>query len=286
MRICDPAWGCDPAVNSVYETSRPDRVGSPFDTPQKKPEFDAILKPGGRITAVDISPNGLIVAASCMDCLDDLSGTFPSGGEDIIWGWRDNITDGGGNFLPFGNFVYLESVNGPNNDRDPSLVTQGNDVVGIYFSSDRPGGLGNYDIWRTNFACSGQLPQELSGPASPHPLLVYKIPGNPDTIDLSFENPESNGDSCGTLPNINFGALDGRVRRFYNHAGRICHTTDAIPDPGDPTRMLLTVVPPEGSVYILLTASTAAGEGSLGMNSDGIPREDISNVNHVCGGLP
>ena len=70
--------------------------------------------------------------------------TGGQGGMDIFTGTRDDLSD------EFTNLQSVPGINTPFDEWDPSISPDGRT---LYFSSDRPGGGGDFDIWFTTRSC-------------------------------------------------------------------------------------------------------------------------------------
>jgi hypothetical protein len=156
--------------------------------------------------------------------LDDLelffysTRTGGSGGLDL---WK---ADRGSTALPFNAPVPVTELNTASSDVSPCFTV---DALRIYFSSTRPGGLGNYDIWtatRPNWSSPFGTPtpvtelntpnQELDAHVTPDGLVIFFSSDRPG--GLSFDTWMASRLDTGSPfgPAVNVTALNASAAEF------------------------------------------------------------------------
>ncbi len=174
----------------------------------------------GGVAYPALSPDGKVLV---------FDGTASGGGMPALWrsewrgeAWQKPVR------LP-------DTVNGPGVVMHASLAANGN----LYFSSNRPGGLGGFDLYRTRLTPEGYAPAENlgSGVNSPdfdaHPwidpqerylLFDSRRPGGQGGNDLyvSFRKPDGTWAPAQNLgPEVNSGA--GEMRPYVPPSGGVLY---------------------------------------------------------------
>jgi Tol biopolymer transport system component len=154
--------------------------------------------------------------------------------------WRlPRVGDGWGAAEPL-----LEPVNSGHQEFYPSLTISGD----LYFTSDRPGGLGGEDIWRAEWTGDGWAEPEDLGPAVNSPGPEFNSLIAPDGSWLIFGSVRE-GDVGGGDMHIAFRGPDGEFLPSVNMGAPINSTAlDYCP-----------ALSPDGSIFFFTSSRVPAG---------------------------